>query len=96
MIEFGLLVLKKIFKIVSVFLLFRFYLPLEKGYPLPLNKLESPPPKNDLCQVLLKLVQWFWRRSWKCKSLQRDGQMDRQTDAGQRTISKAHISFQLR
>jgi hypothetical protein len=35
---------------------------LEKGYPLHLNKLESPSPKNDLCQVWLKLAQWFWRR----------------------------------
>jgi hypothetical protein len=32
------------------------------GYPLGLNKLESPLPKNDLCQVWLKLAQWFWRR----------------------------------
>jgi hypothetical protein len=36
--------------------------PLEKGYPLPLNKPESPSPKDDLCQVWLKLAQWFWRR----------------------------------
>jgi hypothetical protein len=35
---------------------------LEKGNPLHLNKLESPPPKDDLCQVWLKLSQWFWRR----------------------------------
>jgi hypothetical protein len=27
-----------------------------------LNKLESPPPKDDLCQVWLNLAQWFWRR----------------------------------
>jgi hypothetical protein len=46
-------------KIFSVFLPFRYYLPLEKGYPLPLNELESPSPKDDLCQVRLKLVQWF-------------------------------------
>ena len=63
MIEFGLLVLeKKIYKIFSVFLLFCDYLPLEKGYLFRLNKLESPPPKDDLCQVWLKLAQWFWRR----------------------------------
>jgi hypothetical protein len=42
-------------------LLFRYYLPLEKGYPLGLKKLESPLPKDDLCQVWLKLAQWFWR-----------------------------------
>ena len=29
---------------------------------LVLNKLESPSPNYDLCQVWLKLVQWFWRR----------------------------------
>ena len=39
------------------------YLPLEKGEALHLNKLESHSPKDALCQVWLKLVQWFWR--WK-------------------------------
>ena len=27
-----------------------------------LNKLESPSPKDALCQGWLKLAQWFWRR----------------------------------
>ena len=27
-----------------------------------LKKLESPSPKDALCQDWLKLVQWFWRR----------------------------------
>jgi hypothetical protein len=44
------------------FLLFRYYLPLEKGYPLLLNKFESHSLKDNLCQVWLKLAQWFWRR----------------------------------
>jgi hypothetical protein len=35
---------------------------LERDYPLSLNKLESPSPKDDLCQVWLKFAQWFWRR----------------------------------
>jgi hypothetical protein len=74
------------------FSVYFYYLPLEKGYPLLLNKLESPSPKDDLCQVWLKLVQWFWRRSRKCKSLQ----TDRQTDTAQWAIRKAHLSFQLR
>ena len=26
------------------------------------NKLESPSPKNALCQIWLKLAHWFWRR----------------------------------
>ena len=27
-----------------------------------LNKLESPLPKGALCQIWLKLAQWFWKR----------------------------------
>jgi hypothetical protein len=63
LIDFDVLVLEKIFFLkFSVFLLFYCYLPLEKGFPLRLNKLESSSPKGDLCQVWLKLAQWFWRR----------------------------------
>jgi hypothetical protein len=51
----------------------------EEDYPLYLNNLEFPPPKDDLCQVCLKLAKWFWRRSQKCKSLQTDGRTDRRT-----------------
>ena len=47
---------------VSVFLVFRYYLPLERGYPLHLNRFKSPSTKDDLCQVWLKFAQWFWRR----------------------------------
>jgi hypothetical protein len=84
LIEFGLLVLKKIFKNFSVFLLFRYNLPLENGYTLPLNKLESPLPKDDLCQVWLKFAQWFWRRSRKCKIY--DGQTNgRRTKGDQKS-----------
>ena len=43
-------------------MLFRNYLPLEKGGALHLNKFESPSSKDALCQVWLKLAQWFWRR----------------------------------
>ena len=50
---------------VNVFLLFRNYLPLEKGVALHLIKFESPSPKDALCQVWLKLAQWFLRRSRK-------------------------------
>ena len=68
----------------DVFSLFCNYLPLEKGVALHLNKLDSPLPKNTLCQVWLKLVQWFWRRRWKCEKFT-DGGTDGQTDRQQTT-----------
>jgi hypothetical protein len=49
-------------KIFSAVLLFYYYFPLERGYPLHLNKLEFPPPKDELRQVWLKVAPWFWRR----------------------------------
>jgi hypothetical protein len=58
-----------------------------KDVPLHLNKLESP--LHDFCQVWLKLAQWFWRRSRKCKSLQTDGRYD-----GQPAIRKAHFELE--
>jgi hypothetical protein len=48
-------------KKLSVFLLFCYYLPLERVNPLYLNKLGIIHPKDDLCQVWLKLAPWFWR-----------------------------------
>ena len=62
----------------NVFSLFRNYLPLEKGGALHLKKLESPLPKDALCQVWLKLAQWFWIRRWKCEKFT-DRRTDRQT-----------------
>jgi hypothetical protein len=53
---------RRFFKIFCVLLLFRYYLTLEMGYPLPLETLESSSFKGDLYQVWLKLAHWFWRR----------------------------------
>ena len=50
---------RRFLNFVNVFFLFHNYLPLEKGGASHLNKLEYPSPKDALCQVLLKLVQWF-------------------------------------
>ena len=50
---------RRFLNFVNVFLLFPNYLPFEKGEALHLNKLESPSPKDALCQVWLKLAQWF-------------------------------------
>ena len=62
-VEIGPVVLEeKISKFVNVFSLFRYYLPLEKGVVLYINKLERTSPKNILSQVWLKLAQWIRRR----------------------------------
>ena len=47
------------FNVGNVFSLSHNYLSLEKGGALHLNKVESPSPKDDLCQIWLKLVLWF-------------------------------------
>jgi hypothetical protein len=65
LIDFGQLVLeKKIFKKISVYF-YCFAIISQKGYPLSWNKFESPSPQDDLCQVWLKLAQWFWRKRFK-------------------------------
>ena len=58
---------RRFLKFVNVFLQFLYYLPLEKGGALHMNKFESPSPKDALCHVWLKWDQWFWRRRWKCE-----------------------------
>jgi hypothetical protein len=47
------------------------FAPLEKDNLLHLNNLQSPPAKDDLCQVWLKLAQWLWRRSLGCATVAR-------------------------
>ena len=86
---------RRVLKFINVFSLFRYYLPLENGGALYLNKLESSLPKDALCQVWLKLAQWFLRRRGKCEKF-RDRRTHRRTDDGQQAIRKAHLSFQLR
>ena len=89
--EIGPVVLeKKIFKFRQcIVVLFRNYLPLEKGVAFYFNKLKSLLSKDALCQVWLKLAQWFLSKRWKCEKFT-DGQTD-----GQQVIIKAHLSFQL-
>jgi hypothetical protein len=54
---------RKFKKFSSVFLLICCYFSLGMGIALHLNNIESLSPKDDLCQVWLKLAKWFWRRS---------------------------------
>jgi hypothetical protein len=65
--------------------------PLGLGCSRSFVQFRIPSPKKYLCQVSLKLAQWFGRRSRKCKSLQ----TDRQTD-GQRTTGDQKSSLELR
>ena len=76
------------FNFINVFSLFHnyMYLPLEEGGALHLNKFESPLPKDALCQVWLKLAQWFWRRRWQCEKF---------TD-GRRTTGDKKSSLELK
>ena len=53
---------RRFLNFVNVFSLFLNDLLLEKDGALHLNKLESPSPEDALCQVCLKLAQWFQRR----------------------------------
>ena len=68
---------------VNEFLLFRYYLPLEMGWALHLNKHESPSPKDAPCQVWLKLAEWFWRRRWNCEKFTTTTTTTTTTDNGQ-------------
>ena len=56
---------KKIFKICQcIFSNFVMISPWKWGRALHLNKFESPSPKDDFCQVTLKLAQRFWKRRY--------------------------------
>ena len=62
---------------------------------------------NALCQVWLKLVQWFWRRRWKCEKFTTTTttpttttttptKITTTTDNGQILIRKVQLSLRLR
>ena len=48
----------------NVYSLLCYYLPLEKGGALHLNKLEFSSPKKTLSKGWLKLAPWFWRKTF--------------------------------
>ena len=60
-------------------------------------KLWVPFTTDALCQVLLKLAHWFWRRRWKCeKFTTTTTTTTTMTDNGQILIRKVHLSLWLR
>ena len=71
---------KKNFENFIIFFLISNYLPFKKILVPNFHNFESSEPKNALCQVWSKLVQWFWRRSQKCEKF-----TDRQTDDRRQT-----------
>jgi hypothetical protein len=90
---------RRFLKIFSKFLLFCYYLPLGNRIVLHLYNSEFSLPKDDLCQLWLKLAQRFWRRNWKSKSLtdrrQTDGQTDGQTTDKSDQKSSLELSAQV-
>jgi hypothetical protein len=69
-----------------------YFLPLENGIHLHWNNLESPSPKDDLCQVcMVKLAQWLVE---EVKNVKDYRQMDRQM-YGQRTTGDQNSSLEL-
>ena len=59
----------------------------KKRGPLFVKKLWFPFPRDTLCNVWLKLAQWYWGRRWKVKSLQTDGRTDRPRTTGDQKSS---------
>lgn len=53
---------KKLAKWIYTYSLCCYYIPLGKGNVLHLKGTESSLPKYVLCQVLLTLSRWFWKR----------------------------------
>ena len=88
---------RRLLNSVNIFSIFCYYLPLEKGMVLHLNKLESTSPKDALYQVWLKLAHWFWRRKSKCEKFTTTTTITTTptTDNGRIVIRKAHLNLRL-
>jgi hypothetical protein len=69
--------IRRFLKFFSAFFVFCYYLPLEKGDNLHLNKLETP-PQGWSVPSLVEIGPVVLEKS-KCKSLQTDSQTDGQT-----------------
>ena len=69
--------------------MFRHYVIIypRKRACMALNELESPLAKDALCEVWLKLAQWFW---WWWNVFRRTERG--QTDDGQQAFRKVHLS----
>ena len=87
LVEIGPVVLeKKFFKSCQFIFIISQLSPLWEESGLSFEQTWIPLPRNTLCQVSLKLAQWFWR-GWKCESLQKSGQTDRGGTTGDQKSS---------
>ena len=95
LVEIGLVVLeKKIFKVHQCNFVISLYSPLGKERTFYLNKLESPSPRHAMCQVLLKLSQWFLRRRRKCEKCTTTTTTTTTTNNGEIVIRKKKFFLQ--
>ena len=67
---------KKIFEFRQCIFAILLFFPFGKGRVFYLNKLDSPSPKDALCQLWSKFAHCFWRRGWKCKKKSTDRRTD--------------------
>ena len=86
---------KKNFENFIIFFLISNYLPFKKILVPNFHNFESSEPKNALCQVWSKLVQWFWRRSQKCEKFTDRQTTDRRQTDGRQTKSDQKSSLEL-
>ena len=86
---------RRFLKFFKYFLLFCHYLPLEKDGHFIWKKLDFPLPKDTLCQIQLKLIQWSRKRGKKMWKVYNNNINNWKTDKGQILIRKAHLSPQF-
>ena len=86
---------RRFLNVVTVFVLYRYHLHLEKGVLLPLTKVESPVHKDILYQVWLKLTKWFWKRKMNVWKVYND-EYDREWKSEKPLKSDNSVSFDKR
>jgi hypothetical protein len=99
LIEFGLLVLDKIFKNFQCIFALLLLSPLGGGLSLLFEQTWIPSTQGWFVPSLVKIGPMGLEKKskiYKFTDGQTDRRMERQMNAGQRAIRKAHFSFQLR
>ena len=83
-------------KFINVFSVLRNNLLLERAWSV-IRTTETPSSKDALCQVWLKLAQWFWRTRRTCEKFTTTSTTTTTTtDNGHIENRKAHLSLLIR